>query len=30
LQRDRMLAEVTPYLKRLRTAATVEIHLTGE
>jgi parvulin-like peptidyl-prolyl isomerase len=30
LQRDRMLAEVTPYLKRLRTSATVEIHLTGE
>jgi parvulin-like peptidyl-prolyl isomerase len=30
LQRERMLAEVTPYLKRLREVARVEIHLTGE
>jgi peptidyl-prolyl cis-trans isomerase C len=30
LQRERLLAEVTPYLKRLREEATVEIHLAGE
>ena len=30
LQRERILAAVTPYLKQLRTAAAVEIHLAGE
>lgn len=30
LQRERVLAEVTPYLKRLRETARVEIHLDGE
>jgi peptidyl-prolyl cis-trans isomerase C len=30
LRRERTLGEVTPYLKRLRKAATVKIYLTGE
>jgi parvulin-like peptidyl-prolyl isomerase len=30
LQRERLLAVITPFLKRLRMAATVEIHLAGE
>jgi parvulin-like peptidyl-prolyl isomerase len=30
LQRERMMAEMTPYLKRLRDVARVEIHLAGE